>query len=92
MVAGEHTTNQRKNLDKFTTLNNNVNQCFCGRSGARCQGQNAGGTWTYQDRKNHINVLELSAVRYAIPTFFVCILKRNQYTFKWTVSLLFHIW
>ena len=33
MVGGEPVTNQRKNLDKFTTPNNNINQCFFGRLG-----------------------------------------------------------
>ena len=52
------------------------------------QCQRTGGPWTSQEKKNHINVLELMAVKYAILTFLVCIPKLNQYTFKWTVLLL----
>ena len=33
MVGEEATTNQRKNLDKFTTPNNNINRCLFGRLG-----------------------------------------------------------
>ena len=37
--------------------------------GAYCQGQKTGGPWTSQEKKDHINVLELRAVKYAILTF-----------------------
>ena len=37
--------------------------------GTYCQGQKTGGPWTSQEKKDHINVLELRAVKYAILTF-----------------------
>ena len=37
--------------------------------GAYCPGQKTGGPWTSQEKKDHINVLELRAVKYAILTF-----------------------
>ena len=37
--------------------------------GAYCQGQKTGGPWTSQEKKDHINVLELRAVKYTILTF-----------------------
>ena len=37
--------------------------------GAYCQGQKTGDPWTSQEKKDHINVLELRAVKYAILTF-----------------------
>ena len=42
---------------------------FGGREGAFCQGTTTGGTWSYQERTKHINVLELIAVKLAILTF-----------------------
>ena len=69
MVAGEPTTNQRKNFDKVITPNNNNKRCFCGRYGALCQGKKTGGPWTSQDKKDHRNVLEVREVKYAILTF-----------------------
>ena len=36
---------------------------------AVCQGINTGGTWSYQERTKHINILELIAVKLAILTF-----------------------
>ena len=36
---------------------------------AYCQGQKTGGPWTSQGKKDHIDVLELRAVSYAILTF-----------------------
>ena len=38
-------------------------------SGATCQGQTTGGPWTAEERKHHINILELKAARLAILTF-----------------------
>lgn len=69
MAAGEPTTNQRKNLDKVITPNNNMKRCFCERSGARCQGKKTRGPWTSQEKKDHIYVLESRKVNYAILTF-----------------------
>ena len=37
--------------------------------GAYCQGQKTADPWTSQEKKDHINVLELRAVKYAILTF-----------------------
>ena len=37
--------------------------------GAVCQGITTGGTWSYQEKKKHIKVLELIAVRFAILNF-----------------------
>ena len=37
--------------------------------GAVCQGTATRGTWSYQERTKHINVLELTAVKLAILTF-----------------------
>ena len=37
--------------------------------GAVCQGTTTGGTWSYQERTKHINLLELIAVKFAILTF-----------------------
>ena len=34
-----------------------------------CQGTTTGGTWSYQERAKHINILELIAVKLAILTF-----------------------
>ena len=34
-----------------------------------CQGTTTGGTWSYQERTKHINILELIAVKLAILTF-----------------------
>ena len=39
------------------------------RWGAVCQGTTTRGTWSYQERTKHINVLELTAVKLAILTF-----------------------
>ena len=73
MVGGEPTTNQRENLNKSTTPNNNINRCFFrrlgGGGGGYCQGQKKRRTWTCQEKKDHINILELRAVKYAILTF-----------------------
>ena len=37
--------------------------------GSYCHDQKTGGPWTSQEKKDHINVLELRAVKYAILTF-----------------------
>ena len=37
--------------------------------GAVCQGNTTGGTWSYQERTKHINVVELIVVKLAILTF-----------------------
>ena len=37
--------------------------------GTVCQGSTRGGTWSYQERTKHINILELIAVKLAILTF-----------------------
>ena len=36
--------------------------------GAVCQGTTKGGTWSYQERIKHINVLKLIAVKLALLT------------------------
>ena len=36
---------------------------------AFCQGHKTGGHWTLSEKKNHINILELRAAKYAILTF-----------------------
>ena len=69
IVGGGSTTNQRETLDKFTTPKNSINRCFFGRLGVYCQGQKTGWIWTSQKKNDHINVLELRAVKYAILTF-----------------------
>ena len=40
-----------------------------GGGGGYCQGQKKRRTWTCQEKKDHINILELRAVKYAILTF-----------------------
>ena len=37
--------------------------------GAFCQGHKTGGQWTLPEKKDHINILELKAAKYAILTF-----------------------
>ena len=37
--------------------------------GAFCQGHKTGGQWTLPEKKDHINILELRAAKYAILTF-----------------------
>ena len=37
--------------------------------GAALQGKSMGGTWSFQERKCHINELELLAVKLALQTF-----------------------
>ena len=75
-MVGELTINQRENLQKFTTPNNNINRCFFeklrGREegGAYGQGQKTGGALTSREKKDYINVLKLRAVKYTILTFF----------------------
>ena len=69
IVGGGSTTNQRETLDKFTTPKNSINRCFFGRLGVYCQGQKTVWIWTSQKKNDHINVLELRAVKYAILTF-----------------------
>ena len=38
-------------------------------SGAFCQGHKTGGQWTLPEKKDHINILELRAAKYAILAF-----------------------
>ena len=37
--------------------------------GGNLSGNHHGGTWSYQERTKHINILELTAVKLAILTF-----------------------
>ena len=76
-MVGELTINQRENLQKFTTPNNNINRCFFEKlqrggeeGGAYGQGQKTGGALTSREKKDYINVLKLRAVKYTILTFF----------------------
>ena len=43
--------------------------CIKGRLGAYCQGERTGGPWFEEDRKLHINVLELKEAKFAILAF-----------------------
>ena len=36
---------------------------------AYCQGRKSEGPWTLLEQKKHINILQLIAAKYAIPTF-----------------------
>ena len=47
-----------------------INRCINQRvGGATCQGISTGGPWSQEERKAHINILELKAVHLAILTF-----------------------
>ena len=46
---------------------------------AALQGKSIGETWSFQEKKGHINELELLAVKLALPTFL-----KSQFTYKWT--------
>ena len=78
ILVGELTINQRENLQKFTIANNNIISTNAslkgceggGKGGAYGQGQKTGGPWTSHEKKDHINVLKLRAVKYTILTFF----------------------
>ena len=69
MVSVESTTKRRENLDKFRTPSNNINRCFIGRLKGLLRKSKDRGPWTSQENKDHVNVLELRAVKHAILTF-----------------------
>ena len=68
MVSRQPTTNQKKNFDKFTTPNNNINPCFLRRLGALIVKVKRQGDLGHL-RKERSYVLELRALKYAILAF-----------------------
>ena len=71
VVEGEFTSSERQTTENRNTTVNNPNGCFQNKlgGGTVCQGSTRGGTWSYQERTKHINILELIAVKLAILTF-----------------------
>ena len=69
VVEGEFSSSERQTTENRNTTVNDTNGCFQNRLGAVCQGTTTGGTWSYQERTKHINILELIAVKHAIMTF-----------------------
>ena len=69
MVEGEFISSKRQTTENRNATVNNPNGCFQNRLGAVCQGNTTAGTWSYQERTKHINVVELILVKLAILTF-----------------------
>ena len=68
MVEEEFTSSERQTTENRNTTVNNPNECFQNSLGAVCQGTTTEGTWSYQERTKHFNILELIAVKLAILT------------------------
>ena len=69
MVEGKFSSSEQQTAENRNGTINNPNGCFQNRLGVICQGTTVGGTWSYQERTKHINVLELFAVKLPILTF-----------------------
>ena len=69
VVEGEFTSSQQQTTENRNATVSNPNGCFQNRLGAVYQGTTRGGTWSYQKRTKHINVLELIVVKLAILAF-----------------------
>ena len=59
MVEGKFSSSEQQTAENRNGTINNPNGCFQNRLGVICQGTTMRGTWSYQERTKHINVLEL---------------------------------
>ena len=55
--------------------------------GAHCNGISAGGKWAKKEQRHHINVLELIAVKFAIPTFTIHIQMDNKVALSYLLKM-----
>ena len=69
MVEREFTFSEWQTTENSNSTIHHPNICIQKGLGAVCQGTTTGGTWSYQERTKHINLLELIAVKFAILTF-----------------------
>ena len=69
VVEGEFTPSEWQTTENRNATINHPSRCFQKRLGAVCHGTTTGGTWSYQERTKHSNVLELTALKLAVLTF-----------------------